>query len=100
MCTFESILSDNERFRNAGSVKSRVNQFHNCECTPIFQAAGPVIESVSCMLLHLSLGLGKQVLELVKNEAFSLDNAIKEANGEACPELTEAFERRETARTI
>ena len=35
--------------------------------------------------LHLSLGLGKQTLELVENEAISLDNNIKEANGETCP---------------
>ncbi|KAJ7380629.1 hypothetical protein OS493_006964 [Desmophyllum pertusum] len=75
--SFESILSDNESFVKGGAVKS--NQFHNCECSTIFQAAGPVFESVSCMPLHLSLGLGKQALELVENEAISLDNTIKEA---------------------
>ena len=48
------------------------------------------------MPLHLSLGHGKQVLEIVENEAIVLDNTIKEANGEACPKLTEAFERRES----
>ena len=35
------------------------------------------------MPLRLSLGLGKQALELVESEAISLDNSIKEANGEA-----------------
>lgn len=47
------------------------------------------------MPLHLSLGLGKQALELVESEAISLDNSIKEANGEASPELVEAFQKRE-----
>ena len=54
------------------------------------------LSRVSCMPLHLSLGLGKQALEIVEKEAIVLDNTIKEANGEACPQLTEAFERRET----
>lgn len=93
--SFESILSDNNRFVKGGSVKSKANQFHNCESLPIYQATGPVIDSVSCMPLHLSLGLGKQALELVESEAISLDNSIKEANGEASPELVEAFQKRE-----
>ena len=93
--SFESILSDNDRFVKGGSVKSKANQFHNCESTPIYLATGPVIDSVSCMPLHLSLGLGKQALELVESEAISLDNSIKEAKGEASPELVEAFQKRE-----
>ena len=93
--SFESILSDNDRFVKGGSVKSKVNQFHNCESTPVYQATGSVIDSVSCMPLHLSLGLGKQALELVESEAISLDNTIKEANGEASPELVESFQKRE-----
>ena len=94
--TFQSICSNNEKFMHGGSVKSKANQFHNCESRPIFQAAGPVLDSVSCMPLHLSLGLGKQVLDLVENEAISLDNSIKEKNGTASPELAEAFKQRET----
>ena len=48
------------------------------------------------MPLHLSLGLGKQALEIVENKAIVLDKTIKEANGETCSELAEAFQRRET----
>ena len=48
------------------------------------------------MPLHLSLGLGKQALELVEKEAVSLDNSIKEQNGQACQELTDELERRES----
>ena len=88
-------MSDNNRFVKGGSVKSKANQFHNCESIPIYQATGPVIDSVSCMPLHLSLGLGKQALELVESEAISLDKTIKEANGEASPELVEAYQKRE-----
>lgn len=94
--TFESMSSDNRDFVNGGSVKAKANRCHNCESKPIFHASGPVIESVSCMPLHLSLGLGKQALEIVENEAIVLDKTIKQADGEACPELTEAFQRRET----
>lgn len=93
--SFESLLSSNEEFVKSGSVKAKANKFQNCESSPIFHAAGPVINSVSCMPLHLSLGLGKQALELVESEAISLDEAIKQANGEASPELMEAFQSRE-----
>ena len=92
----KQMSSDNEDFVNGGSVKAKANRSHNCESKPIFRAYGPVTESVSCMPLHLSLGLGKQALEIVENEAIVLDKTIKEANGEACPELAEAFQRRET----
>ena len=94
--TFESMSSDNKDLVNGGSVKAKANRFHNCESKPIFRAYGPVIESVSCMPLHLSLGLGKQALEIVENEAVVLEKTIKEANGEACQELAEAFQRIET----
>ena len=47
------------------------------------------------MPLHLSLGLGKQALELVESEAISLDKTIEESNGEASPELVEAYQKRE-----
>ena len=93
--SFESTLSDNDRFVKGGSVKSKANQFHNCESLPIYQATGPVIDSVSCMPLHLSLGLGEQALEVVESEAISLDDSIKEANEEASSELVEAFQKRE-----
>jgi len=61
---------------------------------PIFKTAGPVIDSVSCMPLHLSLGPGKQALELVEKEAIFLDNAIKEKNGKASQKLTTELETR------
>lgn len=89
--TFQSICSDNEKFMHGGSVESKANQLHNCESRPIFQTAGPVLDSLSCMPLHLSLGLGKQVLDLVNNKANSLDNSIKEKNGTASPEQAEVF---------
>lgn len=89
--TFQSICSDNEKFMHGGSVKSKANQLHNCESRPIFQTAGPVLDSLSCMPLHLSLGVGKQVLDLVKNKASSSDNSIKEKNGTASPEQAEVF---------
>ena len=93
--SFESMLSDNEDFVDSGSVKAKANQCHNCESKPMFQASGPV-ESVSCMPIHLSLGLGKQALKIVENEAIALDKTIKEADGEESRELAEAFQRRET----
>ena len=78
--SFESILSESDRFVKGGSVKLKANQFHNCESAPIYQATEPVIDSVSCMPIHLSLGLGNQALEVVESEAISLDNTIKEAS--------------------
>ena len=93
--TFESMLSDNERYVKSGAVKAKAYQYHNCESKPIFQAAGPVLKSVSCMPLHLSLGLGKQALELIEKEAIAIDNSIKDANGEADNDLSEAITEQE-----
>ena len=51
----------------------------------------------SCnFLTAMNNGLGKQVLDLVENEAISLDNSIKEKNRTASSELAEAFKQRET----
>lgn len=61
---------------------------------PIFKTSGAVIDSVSCMPLHLSLGLGKQALELVEREAIFLDDSIKGKNGQACQKLTSELETR------
>ena len=51
--SFESMSSNHEDFVNGGSVKTKANQCHNCESKPIFQASGPVFESVSCMPIYL-----------------------------------------------
>ena len=48
------------------------------------------------MHAHLSLGLGKQALEIVENGAIVLDKTIEGADEEACPELAETFQRKET----
>ena len=47
------------------------------------------------MPLHLPVGLGKQALELVEKKAIAIDNAIKDANGEADNDLSEAITERE-----
>ena len=48
--------------------------------------------------LHGVIHVGGLIIKkylFVESEAFPLDNSIKEANGEASPELVEAFQKRE-----
>ena len=89
--TFESIYRNNQTFVADGSVKSKVSHYNNCQHSAIFKGKGPILDSVSCMPLHLSLGLGKQAVDLIEREAIKLDNSMKEANGEGTSALKDAM---------
>lgn len=68
--SFTSLVKNQQEYVEAGCIKSNVNKFNNCENIPIYKQRGAILDSVSCMPLHLSLGLGKQALDLVEQEAI------------------------------
>ena len=46
------------------------------------------------MPLHISLGLGTQVLDIIESEALKLDAAVKKAECKTTDELTAAYSKR------
>ena len=73
---------DYERFVQAGSSKSKVKEFNNCEAPSLFKGAGSVISTTSCMPLHISLGIGLNNVNILENEAVELDQQIKSDQGD------------------
>ena len=55
----------------------------------------PVAAHVSCMPLHISLGLGTPVLDIIEPEALKLDAAVKKAEDKTTDELTAAYSKHE-----
>ena len=45
------------------------------------------------MPLHISLGLGTQVLEIIESEALKLDAAVKKAEGKTTDQFTAAYSK-------
>ena len=48
-----------------------------------------MILKTSCMPLHISLGIGLKILNLIENEAVAIDCEIKTQNGEQTEEINE-----------
>ena len=92
--TMQGIFHDHAEFITAGSPKGKAAAFKNCERPCIIKGNGAVIHHISCMPLHISLGLGTQALDIIEAEALKLDRQVKEAEGKASNELTAAYARR------
>ena len=52
-----------------------------------------MILTTSCMPLHISLGVGLRILNVVEEEAISIDNKIKTKNGQQTNEIAEIMNR-------
>ena len=78
-------------FKEAGAKKESAKLFKNCEKVPLLPAKGDVIEHVSVMPLHLSLGIGLQFLNTAENVAVSLDVQVRKANGLTSDGIIESY---------
>lgn len=79
--SFSGMLDDHQKFVDSGRERSKVSQYNNCEYPPILNASGPVINTMSVMPLHISLGLGLQLVNLCQEAAIALDIKILESKG-------------------
>ena len=70
-----------ENFQANGSMKSKASLFESCENTCLLNGKQLIIGRISCMPLHVSLGLGQALLNEIKNLAIGIDNEIKTLNG-------------------
>ena len=91
--TFEQLQADHERYRASGDPRTKVKDYHNCELPSLFKGSGPIILTTSCMPLHISLGVGLRILNVVEKEAISIDNEIKTENGQQTNEISEIMNR-------
>ena len=92
---FEQLQADHERYRANGDPRTKVKDYHNCELSSLFKGSGPIILTTSCMPLHISLGVGLRTLNVVEEEAISIDNEIKTENGQQTNEIVEIINRLE-----
>ena len=82
--TVQQTLDDHQEFLANGGVHKQASKFHNCEHFPLIPNDGKVIELVSSMPLHISLGLGLVSINLVEDLSIKLDLEIRKANGIPC----------------
>ena len=43
----------------------------------LFEGTSPILCTTSCMTLHICLGVGLNILNIIEEEAIKLDNEIK-----------------------
>ena len=82
------------------AARDKAKKHKNCEATPLVKLEGKVADSLSCMPLHLSLGLGYQALQLLEKEAQRLDDKIKSARGEGTDTLRKLFAKQDNLEAL
>ena len=94
--TVDGMAAMADMYATSGLPKGQVSKFQNCEGKPLISAKGPVIDHVSVMPLHLSLGLGLQLIDVTEDIASALDLQIRENNGLSTHEVTDTMENLES----
>ena len=61
--TIPGIQQQHEEYSRKGAVKSKVSLFQNSGNQPLIARKSPFIDRVSCMPVHISVGLGKATLD-------------------------------------
>ena len=78
--TFERCSAQNRKKEEAGA-KAKARDYESCEDQPLL-SGGCVIDTVSTTPLHISLGIGHHVLNVVENEVIQQDKEVKNKEGE------------------
>ena len=94
--TVDGMAAMADMYATSGLPKGQVSKFQNCEGKPLISAKGPVIDHVSVMPLHLSLGLGLQLIDIAEDIASALDLQIRKNNGLSTHEVTDTMENLES----
>jgi hypothetical protein len=83
--TFKGIEQKHNEYVAAGAQTAKAMNFENCINKPLLKgigtAAGAMIDTYSCTPLHISLGIGLQILNIIENQAIQLDKEIWESEG-------------------
>ena len=68
--TFESMTEMAVKFQENGARKETAKDYKSCEHVPLIPASGEILDSVSVMPLHISLGTGLQFLNITEKIAI------------------------------
>ena len=91
--TLDSMSKSASEFQQSCAQKENAKHYKNCEHIPLIPEKDLLIKHVSVMLLHLSLGVGLQFINIVENAAVSLDVEIREANGLTSDGVIESYNK-------
>ena len=80
--TFDGCHAKHAEFVAAGGDKKHAQKFNNCVNAPLIKGQEFTVDTISTSPLHISLGLGLQLLNIVENDAIALDTEIKSAQGD------------------
>ena len=80
--TFDGCAKKHAEYVASGRKKENAKDYHNCINAPLLTGPDTTIDKISASPLHISLGLGLQVLNIIENTAINLDKEIKSAQGE------------------
>ena len=83
--TFDSCHVKYAEFTAAGGDKKHAQKYNNCINPPLITGPEYTVDTISTSPLHISLGLGLQVLNIVENSAIALDAEVKKAEGNYTP---------------
>ena len=61
--TLNECCQQSEAFIDAGRITKDASQYLNCIYNPIICGEGNILDCVSTTPLHISLGLGKQIID-------------------------------------
>ena len=81
------------KFQENGAKKETAKDYKSCEHVPFIPASGEILDSVSVMPLHISLGTGLQFLNITEKIVISLDIEVRQENGLASEGITEAYKK-------
>ena len=88
----KSLFKNWEKYVQSGKSCDEVSEFKNCEFEPLIAKEGMVIDRVSLMVLHIALGLGKNLLDEYEKHAVELDCMIRRFEGIATVEMQSLLE--------
>ncbi|XP_070538620.1 uncharacterized protein [Ptychodera flava] len=92
MRTFEDCERHSMNF--ASAVKAKAFDHFNCEALPLIKAPGFVIDSLTVTPLHLCLGVGLLILNLIESMALDLDKTFFSENGVHTDDMESLVESR------
>lgn len=94
--TFDGMKSWSVKYKTDGAPKKNVKHYENCEYPPLYGQSGHVLNKTSCMPLHVTLGLGHHMLQIIENMARQEDKNIRASQGITSSTLEDLYDKRNT----
>ena len=93
--TLEAISQMPTEYQQAGGKTDTAKQYKNGENMPLIPEKAPLINEVSVMPVHLSLGIWLQFINILEDAAVSLDIEIWEASGLTSDGVIESYNKQD-----